>query len=170
GQRQANPRQQMRDEQRAPKPAGLEPVSRIEGQETIAGRAEYKPPGTPQGTIGSKTETQKRQSRYAEEDGKQRATLGRALLPAKRRSQNCHRQRKEEHVHQDQRQPPHLAGRHTANNHANGQARKHGQQTIKRRDPFGRELTERDIVPAQIRQEQKSQRSFASLPADAIGG
>src|SRR6267378_48927 len=49
--------------------------------------------------------------------------------------------------------------RHTSNHHANGQARKHGQQTIKRRDPFGRELAERDIVPAQIRQEQKSQRS-----------
>src|SRR5205814_8743106 len=39
-----------------------------------------------------------------------------------------------------------------------------------RRDPFGRELAERNIVTAQVRQQEQSQRAFTPFLADAIGG
>ena len=90
------------------------------------------------------------------------------LFAAECRGENCCRKRKKERVQQRHSQPPDFSGHHAADQQTNRQGRKHRQQSVKRKDRLGREFPKRDIGSTQICQEQQSQGSFATLPADAI--
>ena len=98
----------------------------------------------------------------------QRAENGLGLVAAHGRHEHSRGEREQNGVHDRQSDPRIFAWRDAAQQHRNAQGRQHRHQSVEAGQRRGGPLAEHDVEAPQIGQEQKAQRAFAFLRADAI--